>query len=183
MDNPPSKKKEESGSSSAASEVDLSPHPVVEKIMKLGKGLSDAIELIGYLGPSDRSDFVRLYLDLEFTSYFEIPRKGAILYREPADRSEEARPTRIVVQANAELKFVQVQVFGPADAALLLRGNIQALGKFESAEHGHPHCHTTYCGHSASTKGTYGPCGHSASTKGTYGPCGHSASTKGTYGG
>jgi len=119
------RKKDKAAAGGADQQVDLSHHPVIEKLMRLhGGSLPDAVELVGYLGPSDKDDSVRLYLDLSFKSYVEIPKEGAVLYREPHDPSAEAKPTTILVSASAKLKLVRVEVLEQAVEASFLRGNI-----------------------------------------------------------
>jgi hypothetical protein len=128
MENPSSKKKDKSSVPTNDPNVDLSPHPVVKALMDEHGKIPDCVALAGYLGPSDRPEYVRLYLDLTFKHYYEIPKKDAVLYREPYDKSEEARPTRIIVRAGAELKLVQVQTSEQTGAASFLHGTIRSAG-------------------------------------------------------
>jgi len=123
MDNPSGKKKERSQPNAGNQKVDLTHHPVIAKLIKSHGSIPDTLELVGYLGPSDKDDRVRLYLDLNFKSYVEIPKEGAILYQEPTVASEEARPTKILVSASAKLTLVEVRVLEQVEASFL-RGSI-----------------------------------------------------------
>jgi len=152
MENPSGKKKDKSAASSGEQKVDLSPHPVVQKLMDPSGRLPEVVTLVGYLGPSDREDFIRLYRDLDFKSYFEIPKEGAILYRMPSDPSDEASPTKIVVRATARIEYVRV--FEHAAEASFLQGRIK-LAAPVAAPRRFVEFHTVICEHDASTVSTH----------------------------
>jgi hypothetical protein len=87
-------------------EVDLTPHPLVAKLISNPASPSpDAVTLEGYLGPSSREGYVRVYLDLTFKAYFEIPKNG-ILHADKADPSNESKPTTIVIDPATKLDLV-----------------------------------------------------------------------------
>ncbi len=90
----------------ARPEVDLTPHPLVAKLLaNAAKPSPDAVTLEGYLGPSSRDGYVRVYLDLTFKAYFEIPKNG-ILHADKADPSNESKPTTIVIDPATKLDLV-----------------------------------------------------------------------------
>jgi hypothetical protein len=87
-------------------EVDLTPHPLVAKLISNpANPAPDAVTLEGYLGPSSREGYVRVYLDLTFKAYFEIPKNG-ILHADKADPSNESKPTTIVIDPATKLDLV-----------------------------------------------------------------------------
>jgi hypothetical protein len=102
----------------ASPEVDLTPHPLVAKLIaNAANPPPDTVTLEGYLGPSSRDGFVRVYLDLTFKSYFEIPKNG-ILHADKADPSNESKPTTIVIDLATKLDLVH------SLEASYLKGNI-----------------------------------------------------------
>jgi hypothetical protein len=87
-------------------EVDLTPHPLVAKLISNpASPAPDAVTLEGYLGPSSREGYVRVYLDLTFKAYFEIPKSG-IIHADKADPSNESKPTTIVIDPATKLDLV-----------------------------------------------------------------------------
>ncbi|MFI5459404.1 MAG: hypothetical protein ACHRXM_28605 [Isosphaerales bacterium] len=105
MDNPTVKKKDKPSAKAGGQDVDLTPHPLVSKLMPDSENAPDVVVLEGYLGPSKREGSVRLYLDLAFRSCFEIPRSG-IIHAEPADPSNESKPTKLVVDPSTKLDLI-----------------------------------------------------------------------------
>ncbi|HZW30729.1 MAG TPA: hypothetical protein VFF52_08490 [Isosphaeraceae bacterium] len=99
---------------------DLPTNPVVKKIDP-DKDLPKGLVLAGYLGPSRREEFYRLYLGLDFQAYYEIPESG-ILYIEPVDSSQETRPTRLIIDADKVSKLELVQTL----ETMFLKGSIVA---------------------------------------------------------
>ena len=83
--------------------VNLGPHSLVgDKIPPDG-----VIELTGYLGPSLELNHVRLYFDLSFCSYCEIPHaNGEVLMT--VSGKDEGCPTKLYLKAKTEIAFVQV---------------------------------------------------------------------------
>jgi hypothetical protein len=87
-------------------EVDLTPHPLVAKLISnAATPTPDAVTLEGYLGPSSREGYVRVYLDLTFKAYLEIPKNG-IIHADKADPSNESKPTTIVIDPTTKLDLV-----------------------------------------------------------------------------
>jgi len=90
----------------APPEVDLSPHPLVAKLIpNAGNPAPEAVTLEGFLGPSSREGYVRVYLDLSFKAYFEIPKSG-ILHADKADPANESKPTAIAIDPATKLDLV-----------------------------------------------------------------------------
>jgi hypothetical protein len=117
MDDSPGKKKEKSQPKSGGSEVDLTPHPIVKELLPDAPHTRDVVVLVGYLGPSKKEKFVRFYHDLDFQTYLEVP-TDKILHHHPGRSALDIQPTKMVVEADAKLEFVQCL------EASLLRGSI-----------------------------------------------------------
>ena len=94
------------GSKSRRGKVTLTPHPLVAKLHPEPDTPRDLVALIGYFGPSKKTDYIRLYPDLSFRSYYDIPTNG-IIYTEPTDAKDENSPTRVLVLAATNLEMVQ----------------------------------------------------------------------------
>jgi hypothetical protein len=97
--------------------VDLTPHPMVARILNDSGEPREAVVVVGFLGAPDQNGLVRIYLDLSFQAYLEMP-EGSVLYVEPFDPSDETQPTKIVVDLDGPLKLVQ------AVEASFLKGSI-----------------------------------------------------------
>ncbi len=76
----------------------LAPHPLIAALEHADE---DAIEFIGYVGPSP-ADKVRLYQALSVSSYIEIA-KAAIVYSDARD----AGAVRVFVRASSEISVVR----------------------------------------------------------------------------
>ncbi len=76
--------------------IDLTPHRLVPAREKLDAGpdggLSDLNTIVGYVGPSDDSDQVRIYLDLTFRRYCEVASSN-VVQTAPVDANDENSPT------------------------------------------------------------------------------------------
>ena len=102
------------------------PHPLVARILQDSGEPRETVVVVGFLGAPDPNGLVRIYLDLRFQAYVEVP-KGKILYLEPFDPSDETQPTRIVVNLDGPLKLVQ------SVEASFLRGSIVSANSIKSA--------------------------------------------------
>ena len=60
----------------------------------------------GFLGVADANDLVRIYLDLSFRTYLEMPAKKSFMSRS-STRSNESQPTKILVATDSPLKLVR----------------------------------------------------------------------------
>jgi hypothetical protein len=85
--------------------TDLSPDSIVEQLHPDTEITEAAVTLTGYLGPSSTDDNVRLYSNLSFTSYYEIPKDG-ILGRAKADPKDEDSATVLRVKSDTRLDIV-----------------------------------------------------------------------------
>jgi hypothetical protein len=93
-------------------DVDLTTHPLVDKHHTDPDevtGQPDVVSLIGYIGPSKRPDYTRLYQDLSFRNYYEIPTAG-ITATTPVNADDENSPTHVQVTADTKLDVVTVSV-------------------------------------------------------------------------
>jgi hypothetical protein len=97
----------------------LTPHPMVARILDPSGHPRETLLLVGYLAVPHASGPVRIYPDLTFEAYFEIP-PDKVLYVQEADPSDETKPTKIVVDAKEPLRLVH------AVEASFLRGSITA---------------------------------------------------------
>ncbi len=86
--------------------VDLTPHPMVERILDDSGEPREAIVAVGFLGAADDNGLVRIYLDLSFRAYLELPVEQ-VLYVEKFNPADETQPTKIVVATDAAVKVVQ----------------------------------------------------------------------------
>jgi hypothetical protein len=107
---------------------DIPVHPWVAKLHPDPDVPTDLVALVGFPGPSRETGKVRLYTDLTFRAYIEIPRE-AVALAEPTDRQDENSPTRLHVRASTQLDVVQTSTetvaasfFQGAVASTLLAG-------------------------------------------------------------
>ena len=90
----------------APPDVDLTPHPLVAKLISNPTNPApDTVTLEGYVGPSSREGYVRVYLDLTFKAYFEIPKNG-IVHADRADPANESKPTTILIDPETKLDLI-----------------------------------------------------------------------------
>jgi hypothetical protein len=117
------KKLQSAASGPSDATVDTSTHPLVTAILGDSDPPADKVVLIGYFGPSKRPSSVRLYLGLDFMSYYEIPLdEGTIIATEPVDRGDPNSVTRVIVKRDAQLDLVHV--YRIREEAEFLQGNI-----------------------------------------------------------
>jgi hypothetical protein len=101
------------GSSGQSGEVDLTPHPLVNQNHpepdEIPPALPEVISLVGYIGASKRADYTRLYQDLSFRNYYEIPTSG-IVSTTSVNADDENSPTYVQVLADTKLDVITVSV-------------------------------------------------------------------------
>src|SRR5690242_4457395 len=89
--------------------IDLSPHrlvPAREKLDAAPDGrLSDLNTIVGYIGPADDTDQVRIYLDLTFRRYCDVA-SSDVVQTAPVDASDENSPTIVWVPSTARVALV-----------------------------------------------------------------------------
>ncbi|WP_116119877.1 hypothetical protein [Archangium gephyra] len=102
-------------------EPNLETHPLVTKLGGQGQAPRDLATLVGYLGPASQEDQVRLYHDLSFRGYYDIPR-SEVVHTEPLNAGDENSPTRVLVNASA--RVAQTQVSTQSGEARFLQGGI-----------------------------------------------------------
>lgn len=112
--------------------VNLETHPLVAKLHADPDELTDLVALVGYLGPSKREGYVRLYVDLTFHNYYEIPAEG-IVSTSPTDASDENSPTAVHVAGGTQVD--KVSVTSQSTEARFLQGSISS-GYLGSADAG-----------------------------------------------
>jgi hypothetical protein len=103
------------------SEPNLEVHPLVAKLGAQGQAPRDLATLVGYLGPASQDDQVRLYHDLSFRGYYDIPR-SEVVHTEPLNAGDENSPTRVLVNASA--RVAQTHVSTQSGEARFLQGGI-----------------------------------------------------------
>lgn len=85
--------------------LNLETHPLVAKLGGEGdEPPPSLVTLVGYLGPSRRPDSVRLYADLTFRTYYEVPRSGI---KSSEAGPDENSPTRLAVYSDTKIDIVQ----------------------------------------------------------------------------
>jgi hypothetical protein len=62
--------------------------------------------LDGFIGPSKKLDWIRLYLSLSFDTFVDIP-VGGIISTQPVDATNENSPTRVWIRSETTLDVVQ----------------------------------------------------------------------------
>lgn len=94
------------GGGGAGSAPNLEAHPLVERLRREeeSEAASEVVVLTGYLGPSKVGDNVRLYTDLTFRTYYEVP-KGAV--RRTVAGREEDDPTQVWVDSSSRVEVVR----------------------------------------------------------------------------
>jgi hypothetical protein len=103
------------------------PHPLIAKMLATYGALKSLVALEGYIGPTQTPGAVRLYLDLDFRSYVEIP-ADQILFPDPGNADQnttltkDVDPTKIFVPASTKIEVIQVQ--SASVEASFLQGNI-----------------------------------------------------------
>jgi len=100
------KKPKRSTDPSEEPKVDLTPHPLVARLNPHGDPPPDLIVLDGFIGPSKKPDWMRLYLNSSFDTLVDIPVSG-IVSTQPVDASDENSPTRVWIRAETRLDVVQ----------------------------------------------------------------------------
>lgn len=103
--------------------VNLETHPLVAKLHADPDELTKLVALVGYLGPSKRAGYVRLYADLSFRNYYEIPTEG-ILSTTPADAEDENSPTTVHVAGDTQVE--KVSITSQSTEARFLQGSISS---------------------------------------------------------
>lgn len=100
---------------------DLTPHPLVSKLHPEPDEHAAYATFTGYLGPSSKSDYHRIYLDQSFGTYVEVP-QDAIVATTPASPGDDNGPTHVSVKSDAPVRYVSVT--SHAGSASYLSGGI-----------------------------------------------------------
>jgi hypothetical protein len=94
-------------------DVDLSTHPLVAERnvdpSEIEPPPPELASLVGYVGPSRRDGSVRLYQDLTFRSYYEIPSESVVSTK-PVNPDDENSPTQVQVEPDTKIEVVTVSV-------------------------------------------------------------------------
>ena len=90
-------------------EVDLSPHPLVPGREQLDAqaGEESLTTIVGFVGPSRSEDRVRVYLDLSFSSYFDVA-AADVVQTARVDANDENSPTIVWVGSSAQVGLVRI---------------------------------------------------------------------------
>jgi hypothetical protein len=115
-------------------DVDLTPHPLVEGRADIDDVpiTPDTVSLVGYIGNSKRPDYTRLYLDLSFHNYYEIPTSG-ITATTAVNPDDENSPTHLQVLSDTKLDVITIHM--TSIEAKFLSGPISS-GHFGTAASG-----------------------------------------------
>lgn len=79
-------------------------HPLVSALMPDDNG-ERRVALVGFVGPSNASGTLRLYDDLTFKSYYEIPSE-AVKASMPAKANDPNSPTVVILDSKAQIAHV-----------------------------------------------------------------------------
>lgn len=125
--------------------VDLTPHPIGTTILDESGEPRETALVVGFLGVADANDLVRIYLDLSFRTYLEMPAKK-VLYVEKFDPSNELQPTKILVASDSPLKLVRTVEASLIEGSIVsaypvtppvATGNVEGVpGRFPQCEKG-----------------------------------------------
>src|SRR5262249_27932677 len=86
--------------------LDLTPHPLVTRLNPEGDPPPNLVMLVGFIGPSKKPNGIRLYLNLSFNAFVDIPVAG-IVSAQSVDSKDENSPTCVWVRGDAKLDVVQ----------------------------------------------------------------------------
>jgi hypothetical protein len=89
--------------------INYDPDPIVVKLLDSKGGLVPDVCLVGFLGLSSQPNHRRLYSDLTFTSYVEIP-VPAIHDRKPLEPADPDSPSVVFVAAEERVLHYAVTV-------------------------------------------------------------------------
>ncbi|MGI4768271.1 MAG: hypothetical protein ACRYGP_24785, partial [Janthinobacterium lividum] len=99
---------------SASESPDIPTHPLVAKLLPEIDSPTKKVVLVGYVGPSKHDDRIRLYANLSFDRYWEIP-KSAVIASESASKDDENGPTIVFLAADTPVEQVAMATrTGPA---------------------------------------------------------------------
>jgi hypothetical protein len=84
----------------------LNVHPLVKKLMGDDGEPTNAVSLVGYVGPSKKAEHIRLYTGLDFQSYYEVPR-ASVLDAQAVDAEDENSASTVMIHPDATLELVQ----------------------------------------------------------------------------
>ncbi|WP_437752166.1 hypothetical protein [Sorangium sp. So ce1389] len=87
--------------------IDLSTHPLVAGHHPDPDDFKDLASFTGYLGPAKKEGYIRLYLDLTFKHYYELP-SDAVLATRPSKAGDPQSPTIVTIKGEAKLSVVNV---------------------------------------------------------------------------
>jgi hypothetical protein len=83
--------------------LDLKPHPIVERLVKDPGAPPETSQFLGYIGQSSRPEHVRVYVSLALDEFVDVP-EAAVLHAEDVPDTELAHGgTRLWVDARAEV--------------------------------------------------------------------------------
>ena len=83
-------------------------HPLTRALHPDPDRFGERATVVGYPGPSPQTGRVRVYLDLTFTSYYELD-AAAVLDTAPAKANDENSPTVVVIASSAPVDVVRVE--------------------------------------------------------------------------
>jgi len=81
-------------------------HPLLAKLNPRPDDERRFVTIYGYIGPATRDGIICLYPSLDLRSHLEIP-VAEILFAEPAEPGLYSSPTKLIVDAEADMVHVQ----------------------------------------------------------------------------
>jgi hypothetical protein len=85
---------------------DIPLNPLVGALVPDPNNRPDSVTLTGYVGLSSKDGFVRIYPELDFGRYYELP-ADEVLYVQPSDSSHPEIAAKIFVNSSAKIELVQ----------------------------------------------------------------------------
>ncbi len=85
--------------------IELPVHPLIAKLDPKPDDERHFVTILGYIGPAPRKGVISLYPNLDLRSYLEIP-VAEILFAEPAEPGLDSSPTKLIVNAEADMVHV-----------------------------------------------------------------------------
>lgn len=89
---------------------EIKENEIVKKLVRTPNNVPNSKLLTGYMGKSDKEDNIRLYLNLEFNSYVDIPQKKILLHKDVPEETIPLGAVYVWIPKDLDLEFVNVNV-------------------------------------------------------------------------
>ncbi|OBG28735.1 hypothetical protein [Mycobacterium sp. 852002-51057_SCH5723018] len=96
-------------------EIDLTVHPLAPLNPEAMPRSTNTTQIIGFVGPSDVEDHLRIYTDLSFSTFYDIDETDVVRAAR-VDTQDGNSPTVVHVDSSAHIEFVYTsRIAGGAD--------------------------------------------------------------------